>query len=133
MHLNEPYFSDIYMSTTDRRILDWHMANLEFANGTCLDNLSLRNWDQDDEFAMAGCHLSGALNYYNSSFCYIQDEGERRIYCHHRLIHIHFMQQKTAVSVETTMRENLNITRFIIAEMEYGRGVGKHRNCIFSG
>lgn len=53
------YFSDVYLSTKDRQILDWHFANLEFANATPLDNLSLKHWDQDDDFEFTGNHLTG--------------------------------------------------------------------------
>ena len=37
---------DTYLSTEDRNILDWHVANLEFANATPLNTLSLSQWDQ---------------------------------------------------------------------------------------
>lgn len=46
--------SDIYLSSEDRQILDWHFANLEFANATPLQNLSLKHWDQDDDFEFIG-------------------------------------------------------------------------------
>lgn len=52
-------FSDVYLSTKDRQILDWHFANLEFANATPLNNLSLKHWDQDDDFEFTGNHLTG--------------------------------------------------------------------------
>jgi len=52
--------SDIYLSMKDRQILDWHFANLEFANATPLANLSLKHWDQDDDFEFTGPHLTGA-------------------------------------------------------------------------
>lgn len=48
LELNPP--SDVYLSSSDRQILDWHFANLEFANATPLQNLSLKHWDQDDDF-----------------------------------------------------------------------------------
>lgn len=43
-----PFFShsDVYLSSRDRQILDWHFANLEFANATPLSTLSLKHWDQ---------------------------------------------------------------------------------------
>ncbi|KAI1303187.1 Lysine-specific histone demethylase 1A [Halotydeus destructor] len=50
--------SDVYLSSRDRQILDWHFANLEFANATPLNNLSLKNWDQDDDFEFTGSHLT---------------------------------------------------------------------------
>ena len=46
--------SDVYLSSRDRQIIDWHFANLEFANATPLNNLSLKHWDQDDGFAFTG-------------------------------------------------------------------------------
>ncbi|CAF0964816.1 unnamed protein product [Rotaria sordida] len=48
----------LYLSVADRRILDWHMANLEFANAAPLNCLSLKYWDQDDEYEFTGCHLT---------------------------------------------------------------------------
>ncbi|KAH8370034.1 hypothetical protein KR093_001992, partial [Drosophila rubida] len=53
---NEP--SQVYLSSRDRLILDWHFANLEFANATRLDNLSLKHWDQDDDFEFIGHHTT---------------------------------------------------------------------------
>ncbi|XP_049768257.1 lysine-specific histone demethylase 1A isoform X1 [Schistocerca cancellata] len=50
--------SDVYLSPRDRQILDWHFANLEFANATPLDKLSLKHWDQDDDFEFTGSHLT---------------------------------------------------------------------------
>ena len=50
--------SDVYLSSRDRQIIDWHFANLEFANATPLSNLSLKHWDQDDGFAFTGSHLT---------------------------------------------------------------------------
>ena len=58
--------SDIYLSAADRQVLDWHFANLEFANATPLSELSLKHWDQDDEFEFTGNHMTGFL--INSSF-----------------------------------------------------------------
>jgi lysine-specific histone demethylase 1 len=53
--------SDVYLSSRDRQVLDWHFANLEFANATPLNNLSLKHWDQDDDFEFSGSHLTGLL------------------------------------------------------------------------
>lgn len=53
--------SDVYLSSRDRQILDWHFANLEFANATPLSNLSLKHWDQDDDFEFSGSHLTGTV------------------------------------------------------------------------
>ena len=56
--------SDVYLSSRDRQVLDWHFANLEFANATPLSNLSLKHWDQDDDFEFSGSHLT-VLNGYS--------------------------------------------------------------------
>lgn len=56
IELNQP--SDVYLSSNDRQILDWHFANLEFANATPLHNLSLKHWDQDDDFEFIGSHTT---------------------------------------------------------------------------
>ncbi|GJJ77298.1 hypothetical protein EMPS_09657 [Entomortierella parvispora] len=37
-------------------LIHWHYANLEFANATPLDQLSLRHWDQDDDYEFSGNH-----------------------------------------------------------------------------
>ncbi|XP_048577779.1 lysine-specific histone demethylase 1A isoform X2 [Nematostella vectensis] len=50
--------SDVYLSSRDRQILDWHFANLEFANATPLTALSLKHWDQDDDFEFSGSHMT---------------------------------------------------------------------------
>ncbi|PSN47346.1 Lysine-specific histone demethylase 1A [Blattella germanica] len=54
---------DVYLSSRDRQILDWHFANLEFANATPLTNLSLKHWDQDDDFEFTGSHLTDVEPY----------------------------------------------------------------------
>ncbi|KAF2285950.1 hypothetical protein GH714_009147 [Hevea brasiliensis] len=48
-------------STEERQLLDWHLANLEYANAGCLSNLSATYWDQDDPYEMGGdhCFLAG--------------------------------------------------------------------------
>ncbi|PKU37124.1 hypothetical protein llap_12569 [Limosa lapponica baueri] len=54
----EVVIHDVYLSSRDRQILDWHFANLEFANATPLSTLSLKHWDQDDDFEFTGSHLT---------------------------------------------------------------------------
>ena len=46
------------MSAVDRQLMNWHFANLEFANAAPLKSLSLKHWDQDDDFEFTGCHLA---------------------------------------------------------------------------
>lgn len=48
-------------SNVERELLDWHFANLEYANAGTLSNLSAAYWDQDDPYEMGGdhCFLAG--------------------------------------------------------------------------
>ncbi|KXJ15468.1 Lysine-specific histone demethylase 1A [Exaiptasia diaphana] len=57
-HALELVINDVYLSSRDRQILDWHFANLEFANATPLTALSLKHWDQDDDFEFSGSHMT---------------------------------------------------------------------------
>ncbi|KAF5780931.1 putative spermine oxidase transcription regulator Homeodomain-LIKE family [Helianthus annuus] len=45
----------------EKQLLDWHFANLEYANAGSLSNLSAAYWDQDDPYEMGGdhCFLAG--------------------------------------------------------------------------
>ncbi|KAI3809954.1 hypothetical protein L1987_19558 [Smallanthus sonchifolius] len=45
----------------EKQLLDWHFANLEYANAGCLSQLSAAYWDQDDPYEMGGdhCFLAG--------------------------------------------------------------------------
>ncbi|KAM7252961.1 hypothetical protein ACFE04_025579 [Oxalis oulophora] len=40
----------------ERMLLNWHLANLEYANATLMSNLSMAFWDQDDPYEMGGDH-----------------------------------------------------------------------------
>lgn len=40
----------------ERMLLNWHLANLEYANATDLSKLSMAYWDQDDPYEMGGDH-----------------------------------------------------------------------------
>ncbi|KNE73118.1 hypothetical protein AMAG_17266 [Allomyces macrogynus ATCC 38327] len=44
------------LTDADLRLIHWHIANLEFANATTIDQLSLEHWDQDDEHEFFGPH-----------------------------------------------------------------------------
>ncbi|XVF04107.1 hypothetical protein REPUB_Repub05bG0053300 [Reevesia pubescens] len=48
-------------STEERQLLEWHLANLEYANAGCLSDFSAAYWDQDDPYEMGGdhCFLAG--------------------------------------------------------------------------
>ena len=37
-------------------LLNWHLANLEYANASLMSNLSMAYWDQDDPYEMGGDH-----------------------------------------------------------------------------
>ncbi|CAL9087636.1 unnamed protein product [Musa acuminata var. zebrina] len=43
-------------SSEERMLLDWHLANLEYANAALLADLSMVYWDQDDPYEMGGDH-----------------------------------------------------------------------------
>lgn len=40
----------------ERMLLDWHLANLEYANASLMSSLSMAYWDQDDPYEMGGDH-----------------------------------------------------------------------------
>ncbi|KAK8542715.1 hypothetical protein V6N13_136729 [Hibiscus sabdariffa] len=48
-------------SPEERQLLEWHLANLEYANAGCLSDLSAAYWDPDDPYEMGGdhCFLAG--------------------------------------------------------------------------
>lgn len=50
------YVSVAEISQEDQQVLQWHWANMEYACGTSLDNLSLKHWDQDDGNEFSGHH-----------------------------------------------------------------------------
>ncbi|CAM8900810.1 unnamed protein product [Rhodiola kirilowii] len=43
-------------SPSEKQLLDWHLANLEYANAGPLSSLSAVYWDQDDPYEMSGDH-----------------------------------------------------------------------------
>jgi lysine-specific histone demethylase 1 len=47
-----------YWTASAKSVIDWHVANLEFANATTLETLSLEHWDQDDANEFTGEHLT---------------------------------------------------------------------------
>ncbi|KAJ4845240.1 Lysine-specific histone demethylase 1 2 [Turnera subulata] len=58
-------------TTEERQMLDWHLANLEYANAGCLSNLSAAYWDQDDPYEMGGdhCFLAGGNSRLIKALC----------------------------------------------------------------
>lgn len=52
-------YSELYLDEYHQRLFQWHISNLEFANGTNLCNLSLAEWNQDDEYSFTGSHVFG--------------------------------------------------------------------------
>ncbi|KAL3102688.1 hypothetical protein niasHT_027776 [Heterodera trifolii] len=50
--------SEVYMNNTDKRILDFHLANLEYAIGAPLDKVAMKDWDQDDPYEFGGSHMT---------------------------------------------------------------------------
>ncbi|XVE69636.1 hypothetical protein DITRI_Ditri10aG0006100 [Diplodiscus trichospermus] len=52
-------FRSVYKVAEDsqeRMLLNWHLANLEYANASLMTNLSMAYWDQDDPYEMGGDH-----------------------------------------------------------------------------
>lgn len=52
----EAYTKIASIGEGDKLFLRWHWANMEYACGTNLENLSLRHWDQDDGNEFRGNH-----------------------------------------------------------------------------
>ncbi|KAG4199965.1 hypothetical protein ERO13_A05G180500v2 [Gossypium hirsutum] len=52
-------FRSVYKFAEDSQesmLLNWHLANLEYANASLMANLSMAYWDQDDPYEMGGDH-----------------------------------------------------------------------------
>lgn len=47
---------ELALTGEERELLEWHFANLEYANATKMHNLSALDWDQDDPYEMQGDH-----------------------------------------------------------------------------
>ena len=47
---------EVAESDKERMLLNWHLANLEYANAALLSDLSMSFWDQDDPHEMGGDH-----------------------------------------------------------------------------
>lgn len=47
---------EVAETSQERMLLDWHLANLEYANASLLSDLSMAFWDQDDPYEMGGDH-----------------------------------------------------------------------------
>ncbi|KAM7250037.1 hypothetical protein ACFE04_021920 [Oxalis oulophora] len=58
-------------SPEEKQLLDWHLANLEYANAGCLSDLSAIYWDQDDPYEMGGdhCFLAGGNSRLVKALC----------------------------------------------------------------
>uniref|UniRef100_A0A915BRG7 SWIRM domain-containing protein n=1 Tax=Parascaris univalens TaxID=6257 RepID=A0A915BRG7_PARUN len=46
----------VFMNELDRSLINFHFANLEYANGTSLFNSSMKDWNQDDDYEFEGPH-----------------------------------------------------------------------------
>ena len=45
-----------YRNTMEKRLFQWHISNLEYANATNIDKLSLQFWNHDDPYSFSGPH-----------------------------------------------------------------------------
>lgn len=52
----QQYQNIIEITPQDLRLMNWHYANLEYANASNVDSLSLGHWDQDDGNDFSGAH-----------------------------------------------------------------------------
>ncbi|KAI3989944.1 hypothetical protein MKX01_003647 [Papaver californicum] len=70
-------------SAEERQLLDWHLANLEYANAGCLSDLSFAYWDQDDPYEMGGdhCFLPGGNRILVKAMC------EKVPICYEKTVH----------------------------------------------
>ncbi|KAF5455688.1 hypothetical protein F2P56_025238 [Juglans regia] len=52
-------------------LLNWHLANLEYANASLMSNLSMAYWDQDDPYEMGGdhCFIPGGNETFVRTLC----------------------------------------------------------------
>lgn len=55
-HILDEYRKILDLTPQDLRLINWHYANLEYANAANVDKLSLPYWDQDDGQEFAGAH-----------------------------------------------------------------------------
>ncbi len=44
------------LSDLEKKVVDWHLANLEYACAARLELVALHEWDQDDQFEFSGEH-----------------------------------------------------------------------------
>uniref|UniRef100_A0A914MS53 Uncharacterized protein n=1 Tax=Meloidogyne incognita TaxID=6306 RepID=A0A914MS53_MELIC len=54
--------SHVFMNDYDKRILDFHLANLESSIGAPLRTVALKDWDQDDLYGFDGSHITDSLH-----------------------------------------------------------------------
>lgn len=57
-HVLRKYQELLDLTDLDLRIINWHYANLEYANASNVDSLSLGHWDQDDGQEPSGPHTT---------------------------------------------------------------------------
>lgn len=93
-----------YLSSMDRTILDWHFANLEFATGTILKSLSLKYWDQDDEFEFTGPQLFANNGFYQCVYNLV--DGEFDVKLNHAVKAV--IMTSTGVEVQAVNIEKIN-------------------------
>ena len=57
-HVLREYQNLLDLTPLDFRLINWHYANLEYANASNVDALSLSHWDQDDGQEFTGAHTT---------------------------------------------------------------------------
>lgn len=86
------------LTDQDLRLLNWHYANMEYANATAVHNLSLGSWDQDDGNEFSGKHTM------------VKDGGymqvPRALYLFPQKLDVRFRSTVTDVSYDKTKDES---------------------------
>lgn len=83
----------------EKQLVNWHFANLEFANASPLDRVSLKGWDQDDPYDFHGAHvfLSGGNGQLINALAKDVD-----ILCNRFVTQIKYAESGVEVHVENT-------------------------------
>ena len=125
--LNENRINEVYLSVSDMQILEWHIANLEFANATIIGNLSLQHWDQDDDFEFTGSHLSLQTGYST-----LPDAISNGLNIHHSIAarNVRYDSERVQISAENVNDNTMLSYECDIVVSTIPLGVLKHPECI---
>ncbi|KAI6646387.1 Lysine-specific histone demethylase 1A [Oopsacas minuta] len=125
--LNENKMNEVYLSISDMKMLEWHIANLEFANATIIGNLSLQHWDQDDDFEFTGSHLSLQTGYST-----LPDAISKGLNIHHSIAarNVQYDTEQIQITAENVKDKTTLSFECDIVVCTIPLGVLKHPECI---